>query len=268
MTPRPVPELAHPALITTPPWPTAAITLTPTSPDQDHPDRWIVRAEVPLPQCPPTLRHVGHIELALVDLRLDAQRAADAAEWAPAFLGHAVGHTDGTLLDELEDLIPPGPDRLLIVRRMYIEDAWRGCGLAGPLLTAALHRTPPGRAARLAASRIEPRDICAQIPGLVPAEARYAALRTRRLLARAGFWHWHGAYLTALPDPNHPQPLAHQTSGRPPAWRGTPQARGGCPGAGGARAGEPVSGRNPVTAVCCVGYRGRRRFPSGHHPPQ
>jgi GNAT superfamily N-acetyltransferase len=189
----------------TPPWNPAAIKLSTEVGLGDWPGHWTVRADVRVSRCPPDIRrHVGHVELALVDLTPDAQRDAPLTgegEWVRAFLTRAVRHTNGTLVAELEQLIAPGPSRVIILRHMYLHDAWRGRGLAGPLLAAVLRPLAP--LARLAACRVEPDDIQSRIPGLVPAEARWAARHSARVLGRAGFVIWNHVHLTALHAPDH-----------------------------------------------------------------
>lgn len=88
---------------------------------------------------------------------------------------------------------------------MYLADAWRGCGLAPPLLSAALHRF--ASMARLAACRVGPADIAELVPGLTRIETESAARHAGRVLARTGFFTWNGVHLVGLHDPEH---QAHQ----------------------------------------------------------
>jgi len=203
----------------TPPWKPTAIELTTTNrvywwqvgDVDDRPERWRVDLDVRdngAAPCPQPVRRVGVIELAVAELAEDPQlfRPAAAGSWAREFLAEALTQPgSGVLVDELAQLLAPGPARVVLLRHVYLHDTWRGCGLAAPLVSAALHRFAP--MARLAACRVGAADIAELMPGLTRAENEEVALHAARLLERAGFFTWNGVHLVGLHDPAH---QAHQ----------------------------------------------------------
>lgn len=195
----------------TPPWKPTAIELTTAhraywwqiGDADERPERWTVHMgihDTGGAACPPEVRHVGIIELSVAELADVELLTAAAGSWARAFLAEAVAEPgSGALIEELDRRIAPGPARVVLLRRMYLSDAWRGCGLAPPLLNAALCRFAP--MARLAACRVGRLDLAELVPGLTRVEAESAARHAARMLTRAGFFTWRGVHLTGLCDP-------------------------------------------------------------------
>jgi hypothetical protein len=165
----------------TPPWTPTAISLTFApegywwqTDERDHrPQRWAISADVRHPaDCPDEIRHVGRVELAVAELTEEPTLldVIDTGKWALDFLDQTViDRTTGTFVTDLEYLVAPGPSRIIIVRGLALNDAWRGVGLSAPLLAAALHTFAP--IARLAACRLHAQDIRDLVPDLTPEEA-------------------------------------------------------------------------------------------------
>lgn len=198
----------------TPPWTPSKIELTTTNraywwergEAAPRPEPWTVHAAVTdTDDCPDDVRHVGMIEVAVAELTDGGPplNAASTERWVwQSLLAHAVADPgSGTLVPELERVMAPGPSRVVIVRRAYLNDVWRACGLVAPLLSAALHRVAP--MARLAVCRVLPVDMARVIPGLTRAETAAAARHVSRLLAGAGFFPWHDLYLLDLQTAEH-----------------------------------------------------------------
>jgi len=203
----------------TPPWWPTAIALTTTNrvlwwqvgDADERPERWTVHIDVTdngATRCSDEVHRVGVIELAVAELAADPQllHPAAAGSWAPGFLAEALTQPgSGVLVDELDRLLAPGPARVVLLRSVFLHEAWRGCGLAPALLSAALRRF--SAMARLAACRVDPTDVAELAPGLTRAEAEEIAQRAGWLLERSGFVPWNGVHLVGLHDPAH---QAHQ----------------------------------------------------------
>ncbi|TDE13570.1 hypothetical protein [Jiangella asiatica] len=110
--------------------------------DDQLPEEWDVSADVSdLDVCPPGLRHVGDLAVVVADLRREPVLldAAVLGAWASDFIESVVADPrDGRLRPDLDDRIGAGPPRIVIVRHGALVDAWRGHGLARPLLANAL----------------------------------------------------------------------------------------------------------------------------------
>lgn len=166
--------------------------------DDDLPEHWKVSADVwPLDVCAPEHRHVADVQLAVADLNGDRNLldSIELGEWALEFIAETViDLADGTLLPELDEQIGEGPPRMVILSWFELAEAWRGYGLAGPLIASALERFAQN--ARLAVCRLSPADFLGQTPDRVSAEL--TCLRLGSLLERIGFFLWHGVYVVDL----------------------------------------------------------------------
>ena len=166
--------------------------------EDDLPEHWQVSADVwGLDVCRSDHRHVGDISLAVADLNCDRNLldSIELGEWALEFIAETViDLADGTLVPELDAQISDGLPRMVILCSFELAEAWRGFGLAGPLIASALERF--AHTARLAVCRISPADFLAEAPDRVSAEL--ACLRLGALLERIGFYLWHGVYVVDL----------------------------------------------------------------------
>ncbi|PXY16583.1 hypothetical protein [Prauserella muralis] len=210
----------------TPPWEPTAIKVTTVNHAywwqigevEDWPVRWTVQLAVANDSrlvCPPDVRYVGEIELAVAELTEDAHHlpSGAAGTWAREFLAEAVtAPGSGVLVEELDQRLAPGPAAAVLLHRMYLADAWRGCGLAPALLSAALRRFVP--MARLAARRVRPADLAELVPGLTRVETESAARHAARLLERAGFAVWNGVHVAGLHDAPHYGRLVEYVTGQ------------------------------------------------------
>lgn len=170
--------------------------------EDDLPEHWHVSADVwNLDLCRPEHRHVGDFSLAVADLDGDRNLldSVELGEWALEFIAETVlDLSEGTLVAELDDQIGVGQPRMVILRRFELARAWRGFGLAGPLIAAALERF--AATARLAVCRISPADFIEEQGG-DRVSAELACLRLGALLERIGFYLWRGVYVIDLHDP-------------------------------------------------------------------
>jgi hypothetical protein len=166
--------------------------------DDDLPEHWRVSADVwDLDVCAPENRHVADMTLAVADL--DSERnlldSIELGEWALEFIAETViDLADGTLVPELDEQISDGPPRMVIMCWFELAEAWRGHGLAAPLIAAALERFSNN--ARLAVCRISPGDFRSRGQDRVSAEL--TCLRLGSLLERIGFFLWNGVYVVDL----------------------------------------------------------------------
>ncbi|PZF82958.1 hypothetical protein C1I92_14325 [Jiangella anatolica] len=169
--------------------------------EDDLPEHWQVSADVwSLDMCPPEHRHVADFSIAVADLNGDRNLldSIELGEWALEFIAETViDLSAGTLLPELDQQISDGLPRMVILRRFELAPAWRGFGLAGPLIAAALERF--ATTARLAVCRFSPADFYAVSAGRV--EAELTCLRLGALLERIGFYLWRGVYVVDLRNP-------------------------------------------------------------------
>lgn len=168
--------------------------------EEDHsPERWDVSADIwDLDLCEPELRHVADISLAVADLHRDRHfmDSLVLGEWALEFIAETVVDlADGKLHEELDAEISPGPPRMVIVRYFELAEAWRGHGLAGPLVAAALDSF--SATARLAVARISPTEF--ECEDRLTAEL--ASVRTGGVLEEVGFRIWRGVHFVDLRDP-------------------------------------------------------------------
>ncbi|MBB5791645.1 hypothetical protein [Jiangella mangrovi] len=166
--------------------------------EDDLPEHWHVSADVwNLDLCRPEHRHVGDFSLAVADLNGDRNLldSVELGEWALEFIAETVlDLAEGTLVAELDDQISDGLPRMVILRRFELAPAWRGFGLAGPLIAASLERF--AATARLAVCRISPADFFGVAGDRVSAEL--TCLRLGALLERIGFYLWRGVYVVDL----------------------------------------------------------------------
>ncbi|RBM17964.1 hypothetical protein DI005_20765 [Prauserella sp. PE36] len=166
--------------------------------DEDHlPERWDVSADVWDLSVPDLRhRHVGDITLVIADLTRERNLLDSTmlGEWALEFIAETVIDLDGTLHSELDTALTEGPPRMVIVRSIELARAWRGHGLGGPLLAAALRILAP--TARVAACRVSPLDFRRVCPDAVSAEL--ASMRMAVLLERIGFFPWREVHLIDL----------------------------------------------------------------------
>lgn len=166
--------------------------------DDDLPEHWRVSADVwNLDVCASENRHVADMTLAVADL--DSERnlldSIELGEWALEFIAETViDLADGTLVPELDEQISEGPPRMVIMCWFELAEAWRGHGLAAPLIAAALERFSNN--ARLAVCRISPGDFRSRGQDRVSAEL--TCLRLGSLLERIGFFLWNGVYVVDL----------------------------------------------------------------------
>ncbi|WP_157574837.1 hypothetical protein [Jiangella muralis] len=169
-----------------------------TMADDDLPEHWEVSADVwDLDVCDPRYRHVSDIKLAVADL--DGERnlldSIELGEWALEFIAETIiDLADGTLVPELDARVGEGPSRMVIVGWFEVAEAWRGHGLAAPLIAAALERFSNN--ARLAVCRLSPADFRSRGQDRVAAEL--TCLRLGALLERIGFFLWNGVYVVDL----------------------------------------------------------------------
>jgi hypothetical protein len=172
-----------------------------TTEDEEQPEHWEVSADIwDLDVCSPESRHVGDFSLAVADLNDDGNLldSIELGEWALEFIAETVlDFADGSLLPELDAQISDGVPRMLILRRFELAEAWRGHGLAGPLIAAALERF--SHTARLAVCRISPADFVKECPDRVSAEL--TCLRLGNLLENIGFYQWKGVHVVDLRSP-------------------------------------------------------------------
>lgn len=169
--------------------------------EDDLPEHWHVSADVwTLDVCPPEHRHVGDFALAVADLNGDRNLldSVDLGEWALEFIAETViDLAEGTLVADLDEQISEGLPRMVILRRFELAAAWRGHGLAAPLVAAALGRF--STTARLAVCRLSPADFLGAANDRVSAEL--TCLRLGALLERIGFYLWRGVYVVDLRNP-------------------------------------------------------------------
>lgn len=166
--------------------------------DDDMPEHWQVSADVwPLDVCPAEHRHVADVQLVVADLHGDRNLldAMELGEWAIEFIAETVlDLAAGTLLPDLDQRIGAGPPRMVIVCWFELAQAWRGHGLAAPLVAAALERFSNN--ARLAVCRLSPADFVSR--GLDRVSAELSCLRIGALLEGIGFFRWNGVHVVDL----------------------------------------------------------------------
>jgi GNAT superfamily N-acetyltransferase len=171
-----------------------------TKDDTDGLEYWQVSADVwELDPCPPERRHVGLFRLAVAELNSE-QNMLDAlavGEWLFEYIAETVLNlSDGRLLPELDAQVSAGVERMVILCGFELEEAWRGHGLAAPLIGATLARF--SETARLAVCRVSPADFNDECPDRISAEL--TCLRLGALLERIGFFLWKGVYVVDLKD--------------------------------------------------------------------
>ncbi|NEE03927.1 N-acetyltransferase [Phytoactinopolyspora halotolerans] len=169
--------------------------------DDDVLEHWEVSADVwDYEACSPRHRHVGGMSLVVADLDRD-RNLLDEIEPEQGPLEYiaesVIDLADGVLVPELDTCITPGVPRMVIIRWFELAPEWRGHGLAGPLIAAALDRF--ARTARLAVCRIAPS--CLPIGSVDPVAAEFACTRLSDLLESVGFFHWKGVHVVDLNDP-------------------------------------------------------------------
>ncbi len=170
--------------------------------DEDHvPERWHVSANVwEFANCPDELAHVGDLSLVIADLRQETNLldAVDVDDWALDFIAETViDPKQGALHPELDARITEGTPRMIILRDMWLAEAWRGFGLGGALIAGALRTLAPG--ARLAVCRVSALDFAHESPDRISAEL--ASVRIGQLLERIGFHRWHDVHVVDLRHP-------------------------------------------------------------------
>ncbi|MEV5302938.1 hypothetical protein [Amycolatopsis methanolica] len=170
--------------------------------EDEQPEQWDVSADVTdLDVCPRDLRHVGDIALVIADLTRERNLLDSIVlgEWALEFIAETVIDPDqGRLHPELDAMIDDGPPRMVILRSVGVEPAWRGHGLGAALAAGALRILTPN--ARLAACRVSPLDFLKANDGNREA-AELASLRTGAMLESIGFRRWRGVHVVDLKDP-------------------------------------------------------------------
>ncbi|MFD4191840.1 hypothetical protein [Amycolatopsis thermoflava] len=169
--------------------------------EDEQPERWEAIAEVSgLDLCPEEHRRVGNVSLVIADLTTE-QNLLDSAvlgEWALEFIAETVmDPARGTLHPELSSGISPGPPRMVILRRLFLTESWRGHGLGAALVASALRILSPN--ARLAACRVSPLAFISDKPDRVSAEL--ASVRMAKMLEGVGFRCWRGVHVIDLRDP-------------------------------------------------------------------
>ncbi len=169
--------------------------------EDDLPEHWHVSADVwNLDVCDREHRHVGDFSLAVADLNGERNLldSIELGEWALEFIAETViDLAEGTLVPELDEQISEGLPRMVILRRFELAESWRGHGMAGPLIAAALGRF--STTARLAVCRLSPADFLSSCTDRFAAEL--TCLRLGALLERIGFYLWRGVYVVDLRDP-------------------------------------------------------------------
>lgn len=169
--------------------------------DQGRVGHWEVSADAwHLESHRPECRHAGDISLVLASF--DADRSVlglmEIGPWVAEFAASAIVDPDtGVLVPELEDRITPGPARMLVLCAFELTEAWRGFGLAVPLVSGALAHF--ARSARMAVCRLSVTELLRWYPD--HASAEQARVGLARLLARMGFVEWRGVYVADLNDP-------------------------------------------------------------------
>ncbi|TNC22248.1 hypothetical protein [Amycolatopsis alkalitolerans] len=167
--------------------------------DPEQPERWAVTAVAET--AAHEARHVADISLAIAAVRADHDLfdATVLGGWALDFLADAVADPrDGTLVQELEERISPGPPHLIVLRRIAIIESWRGHGLGAALLAGAL--CVFARYTRFAASHVSPTAFRA--PGQDDLSAELAGLRVGRMLETIGFRRWRDVHILDLRNPS------------------------------------------------------------------
>ncbi|WP_027932225.1 GNAT family N-acetyltransferase [Amycolatopsis thermoflava] len=170
--------------------------------EDEQPEQWDVSADISeLDICPHGFEHVGDIKLAIADLTSERNLLDSVVlgEWALEFIAETVIDPDqGKLHPELDGMINDGPPRMVIVRSIDVEPAWRGHGLGAALTASALRILAPN--ARLAACRVSPLDFL-KANGNDRAAAELTSLRAGAMLERIGFHRWRGVHVVDLKDP-------------------------------------------------------------------
>jgi GNAT superfamily N-acetyltransferase len=112
-----------------------------------EPERWRVSADVGDDSDTEIVSHVGDIDIVLVDLSATADpfsvldgEDADLGLVAEALFDPATGQ----LATELDELIEPAGDRLLILGSVRLAPAWRGFGLGVLLAGVAIKKLSGG----------------------------------------------------------------------------------------------------------------------------
>lgn len=177
--------------------------------DEDQqPATWHASADVwQLEVCPDECRHVGDVELAMADFTPERNLLDSivVGEWAMEFLAETVLEPSlGRLHPELDELLDPGPPRMLVIRRIELAEPWRGHGLGAALLGSVVRIFGPD--IRLAACRVSQLDF--QLPGQDRITAELHAVRAARMLERIGFVPWRGVHVVG---PTHPALLDART---------------------------------------------------------
>ncbi|MTD57157.1 hypothetical protein [Amycolatopsis pithecellobii] len=122
----------------------------------------------------------------------------------------------GALRFEVDTTMPDGPARMVVLRRIEVEPAWRGHGLGVGLLAASLAMMGPF--ARFAVCRLSPVDWIELVPDRVSAEL--ACVRAVSLIEKVGFRPWRGMHLVNLHDADlRGDPMA-------PVWDPYPRPEG------------------------------------------
>ncbi|WP_123788604.1 hypothetical protein [Phytoactinopolyspora halophila] len=147
-------------------------------------------------ECPPELRHVGDLTLAIADLEYPSSEldSVSVGEHAMMFLTQRGVSPDGTLHPDLDDLISPGPPRAIVLRWVELSSYWRGRGVGPGLVAAAL--TTFKKSARLGLCHLTAADIEEYYPDRSDAEEMVEHLAT--LLKSLGFIPWGDAYVIDL----------------------------------------------------------------------
>lgn len=160
-------------------------------------EQWQVSADVSsLVPCGEVFRHVADLAIDLVDL----QRCAsdNGGGWAERFVAEAVvDQRTGRLHPELEERAGDGVARVVILRSISVAKSWRGQGLAGVLIAAALRTW--AHSARLGVCHVAVEDFADLCPDQVA--AKLAVARMVSMLERLGFSRWRGAHVVDLSDP-------------------------------------------------------------------
>ncbi|MEU0513386.1 hypothetical protein [Amycolatopsis sp. NPDC006125] len=170
--------------------------------EDEQPEQWDVSADISdLDICPHGFEHVGDIKLAIADLTRERNLLDSVVlgEWALEFIAETViDPNQGKLHPELDGMINAGPPRMVMVRSIGVEPAWRGHSLGAALTASALRILAPN--ARLAACRVSPLDFL-KANGNDREAAELTSLRAGAMLERIGFHRWRGVHVVDLKDP-------------------------------------------------------------------
>ncbi|PWV75637.1 hypothetical protein SAMN05421630_107186 [Prauserella marina] len=183
--------------------------------DEDHvPEHW--SASVDLPG-----RHVADILLDIADLSPDRNLLDALTTEDPLLLSIAETALcpTGRLVSGLRELLglSAEPVRMIIVRDINLESAWRGKGLGGALLAATLRTL--SRTAQLAVCRPAASGFPERPDPLDPFTAELASLRVELLLESIGFRRWNGLHCINLRDPALLDTRNPFLTDTPPPWQ-------------------------------------------------